>query len=199
MIADDFDDLRAEFTRPYSIEVEIRGDNGAAITRTSTVDGLLVQLERAATPGSAGPAAGASGAGYESKPPAALSALNLLDEIRRGLDNWSRYYAGRPGATPAAALDELAGVVLAMDTRAVTDLVAQLQGWRTRARWVLGWESPPFAPHVPCPDCAGVGTLRLWAQQRYVACLLCGTWWDSEHLGQLRDRLRLSRDLAHVS
>ncbi len=197
MIADDFYELADEFTRPYTIDVEIRGDNGAAITRTSTVDGLLVQLQRAAVPGNAGPAAG--GAGYESKPPAALSALNLLDEIRRGLDNWSRYYAGRTGATPAAVLGELAAVIMAMDTHAVTDLIAQLDGWRTHARWILGWEAPPFAPHIPCPDCASVGTLRLWPEERFVACLLCGTWWDGEHLGQLRDRLRLSRDLAHVS
>jgi Zn ribbon nucleic-acid-binding protein len=198
MIGDQFWDLRAEFTRPYSIDVEIRGDNGVTLTRTRVVDGLLDQLAAAASPGGSDPTS-AGGGGYGSRPPVRVGAVSLLDEITRTLRAWSLHYAGRATPTPALSLAELARVLPAMDSHAVGALVDTMTGWRTRARWVLGWDSPPFAPHVPCPQCLAFGALRLWAAERHVSCLSCGSWWDSSTLADLRDRLRLSRDLAHAA
>lgn len=197
MHTDELDALSAEFSSPYTIDVRLADASGETVVRQRTVAGLLVQLLRAAEPGGADPSGGGGGSGYGPRPPVRLAAVNLLDEMRRRLSVWAQFYAGRPGTGPADSLFELSAVAYAIDRQTVSALVDELTGWRTRARWILGWESPPMAPHVPCPACAGIGTLRLWADIRYVACLLCGTWWDNDHLGHLRDYLRLSRDLAH--
>lgn len=196
MVLDEFEALHAEFTSPYTVDVEIPEQGAETVVVQRSVPGLLAQLERATQPGGAGPALG--GGGYGPREPARLSAVNLLDELRRGLAWWAHTYTGRAGADPAESLRELSTVTYAMDRQAVTMLIADLDAWRLRARWILGWDAPPFAPHVPCPDCAGIGKLRLWPAERYVACLLCRAWWDSGSLGRLRDQLRLSRDLTHA-
>jgi len=197
MVLHEFDQLHAEFTTGYRIDVETTGEDGQPVTRQRLVPGLLDQLDRATAPGGTGPAVG-GGSGLGSREPVRLSAVNLLDEIRRALAWWATTYAGRAGASAAGSLHELSTVAYAMDRHSMTLLIGDLDAWRTRARWILGWEAPPFAPHLPCPECASVATLRLWAEEHYAACVVCGAWWDKENLGRLRDQIRLTRDLTHA-
>ncbi|MBV1854423.1 hypothetical protein [Catellatospora tritici] len=42
------------------------------------------------------------------------------------------------------------------------------------------------------------GMLRCWPTETWVECLVCRSYWTAETLGELCDRLRLSRELAHA-
>src|SRR5262245_22219589 len=109
MVLDEFEALHAEFTTAYTVDVEILARGGETVVRQRSVPGLLVQLDRGTQPGGTGPAIGGSG-GHGSREPVRLSAVNLLDEIRRGLAWWAHTYTGRTGTDPAGSLRELSTV-----------------------------------------------------------------------------------------
>lgn len=147
---------------------------------------LLVQLKAAA--------AGSTAAGEAmmhnttSKPPARVDAIALLERIRRQSHELVDELGTRRGSSLA---DRLSGIAGATD---VPDDVARevrktVHSWVLSARIVTGWDQPPFAPDVSCPniECERRGSLRIRLADRIAACIECGTTWDNtevEHLGQ---------------
>lgn len=64
-----------------------------------------------------------------------------------------------------------------------------VRSWWTTARVLTSFDSPAFAPDVPCPDCGRRGALRVRVHEREderaAVCVECHRVWDGPHFGML--------------
>lgn len=144
---------------------------------TVTHPSLLDQLAHALTGSTAGMVMGGEAG---SKPAARLDALATLERIERESAARARL-EGLDVLPLRSRLSRLAGVVPGDDR--------QVRSWWTAARLVTSWDTPPFAPRVPCPneECERRGTLRIRVEEQTAICVECGDLWPPEDMGRLAD------------
>lgn len=99
--------------------------------------------------------------GFESRSPA-TSAVELYDDIRRGVDRLRRDLRAAAGRSwggrkaPKDALRELVGLVANVDGDTADDAVRQVRGWVSTARILLRYDAPIVALRdVVCGQCEG--------------------------------------------
>lgn len=147
---------------------------------TATHPSLLDQLQHALTGSTAGMI---MGSGTGSKPAARLDALAVLQRIER--ESADRAQDEGIETLPLhQRLSRLAGTV--------PDLDQQVRSWWTAARLVTSWDTPPFAPRVPCPnpECERRGSLRIRVHEETAICVECGDYWPPEDVGRLGEYVR---------
>lgn len=154
------------------------------IRETVTVyhDPLLDQLEQATTNTSGGGAYG--GGSAASKPAARLDAIAVLQRIDRG----SATLATTLGI-PAAPMRRRLGLIAGKVGSTLDPAVA---AWWVAARCATGWETPAYAPDVPCPnmDCERWSTLRIRLTDGIGHCIECGATWQADQFSVLGDYIR---------
>lgn len=152
----------------------------AKALHTVTHPCLLDQLGHALTGSTAGMVMGGESG---SKPAARLDALATLERIDRESADRARV-EGLPVLPLRARLSRLASVV--------PDIDRQVRSWWTAARLVTSWDTPPFAPRVPCPnvECERRGTLRIRVHESTAVCVECGDLWAPEDVERLGEYIR---------
>lgn len=178
-------------------------------TRIMRVPALLDQLDGNLVPASNGQSEGGSGGrGFESTLPCRVDALDALDLIGRQAAQWLAYIGRRTNGTTRADLREL---VEAVDDLDVPDddlpaLAREVHRWATCARTVTGQDGRPWQPHVPCPECEELDTLKIKLAASTAYCAACHMTWDADDIADLAEQVRagVSRsktrecDLAHT-
>jgi len=125
-----------------------------------------------------------------SKPSARIDAIAALQRIERESLWWAQALRTR---TRTSLVDRLRGLVggaghsLGLTDERDRTLEKATRSWVSTARVVTGHDSPPYAPHVRCPEesCDRLGGLRVRLSARVAVCLECGSSWEDEALGRL--------------
>lgn len=124
-----------------------------------------------------------------SKPSARIDAIAAMERV----DVESRWWADALGTRSRTRLpDRLRGLVggaghsLGLTDERGRTLAKATRSWVSLARVVTGHDSPPFSPHVRCPDCDRLGGLRVRLSSRVAVCLECGQSWEDDATGSLQ-------------
>ena len=167
----------------------------------TTQPGLLAQLGEAMVDASSGSqeAAGAR-AVPGSRPPGCWEALATLAAITTAVAGWCWDLDLPLRDTVESSIRALIGKAPELDDDRAARLLADMRSWRYRAAVMTGWQSPLFAPRVPCPACGKNNTLRVNLDRQAAFCssqdrdesgaLMCGTTWDAATIGVLADYIR---------
>lgn len=128
----------------------------------------------------------------KSKPPSRLDAVVLLERIRKESRTIADTIRLRRTRNLTDRLSAIAGATpdLTTDDR---DWITKLtRGWVVTARILTGWDAPPYAPDVPCPntECERRSSLRVRLHDRVATCIECGVWWDQDSVEQLGTYVR---------
>ncbi len=165
--------------------------NRKTIRRVTTLPSLLDQLADAAIPGETYVEAETSRPGYGSRPPARLDAIDRLLAIEAGARRWVTSISLTLRDTAAGNIRALVGASGTLDSDTFDALLYEITTWRSWAATVTGWRNPPFRPHVGCPVCDKVGSLRIRLDQRTACCMSCGEAWDDTSIGLLGEHIRI--------
>ncbi|WP_052305081.1 DNA cytosine methyltransferase [Stackebrandtia nassauensis] len=141
---------------------------------------LIVQLARAieTSSGEAGePLAGFRGI-FTSEPAARLDAIDRHEAINAAARDWLSEMDIRPRRATVDNLRALVGGAARLDAESLAALTRDARSWWVWARTITGWDSAPWKPHGPCPQCERLGTLRVREAARTAMCVECGAWWD---------------------
>jgi len=161
----------------------------------TTQPGLLTQLAQSVQ--YAGQQAeGAIGSAFRSKPPLQIEALSRYLAIQVGAVRWAWSLRLEVRDSPESQLRGLIGPAATLDDPTLTVLVAEVRQWRRWCAVMTAWESPAYAPHVPCPLCDKVGAIRVNLTARTAVCLTCGAGWDPDTIGVLAEHVRKQRKLV---
>jgi hypothetical protein len=163
-------------------------------------DSLMDQLAEAAFP-SAGADGDASAVAYASRPPANLEAVAAHSAITIGATKWAWSLGAQIRDTPA---DTLRGLATKADVAEQRELLRELQHWLRWARIVTQWESPPWRPAAPCPQCGHrggeAGGLLVNLTAETAICTACRASWgdveDDPPLALLAEHVRAYRIAA---
>ena len=195
----------AELTRPHQHAERLTYKVGlTTVTRNhiTRVPPLVVQLSDA-SPSGAGEDRG--GAGYESRPAAALEALDTLIRIDLEAARWVRDLGeDDPGDT--AACIRLLGSLMPSAHRCHRTKPVVVEGkvtcctwhavagdvrrWWTQARIATGLDSPAWRPDNTCPMCGVRGSLRVKLLEQVAFCTGCHDTWSEETIGLLAEHMR---------
>jgi hypothetical protein len=141
--------------------------------------GLLAQLYNAVHPTTT-PGDGTGGGGKpSSRPPLALEALSVYDEITTAIRSHCRNLGLELQPTAESNLRRLAGKAMSFDETDGKHLLADLRRWQ---RWCLvmtGWEHVRALRHVTCPDCRERDTIRLNLTTETAGCRNCAAAWSA--------------------
>lgn len=164
--------------------------------RTTNLPSLLDQLAAAVQPGEAYVEQEGARPGFASRPPARLDAIDRLLAIEAGAVRWVTSIGLTPRDTTAGNIRALVGISGTLDSDTLAALVTEVYLWRNWAMTVTGWRTPPFRPHVPCPVCDKVGSLRIRLDQSTACCMDCGEAWTETDgsLGLLAEHIRLESE-----
>ncbi len=119
---------------------------------------MLVQIE-AAVDGVKG-AAGATGS-FESRPTAAIDAIDTLERIKHRAAAAVVEFGGEPGIFAETNLRHLADLASEVSDEQLVALRRMAMSWWTQAKIVAGFEEPAQRPHVRCPRCDAMDSLRV--------------------------------------
>lgn len=158
----------------------------------TTQPGLLAQLAAAILP-SGTQAEGSIGAAFASRPPLQVEALSRYTVIQIGATRWAWSLRQPIRDTIESQLRGLVGPAAHLDEPTLTALVDEVRQWRRWCAVMTAWESPAYAPHVPCPLCGKVGALRINLTARTAMCTQCAAGWDPETIGILAEHVRNQR------
>lgn len=150
---------------------------------------LLAQLRAACEPGLVDDAGARVG---ESKPPVAISALDVLLRIEAASADWTSRQLEQPLRDTAEANIRLLGT-LTRDVGAV-GLADSIIGWWRWARVESAWDGRPRDLRDPCPYC-NQRMLRVAWDVSAAWCRDCGLSWDGPDvgvLGAMLDQQRVS-------
>lgn len=164
---------------------------------TTIQPGLLQALWEAIEPGRATDDATTAG-GFRSVPPLCLEALSRHTAIQIGVIrlSWSLRVDLRD--TTASTIRAFVGAAPNLDTDTQTYVLGELRTWRTWCAVMTGWQSPNYAPHVPCPvaACERANGLRINLTRKTAMCVACGAIWDEDRIGVLADYIRATKEAA---
>ena len=169
----------------------------------STVQpGLIQQLRDAIRPGSAtidGEQFSGS-AGYRSAPPLQMEAASKYMVIAIGATRWCWSLELDIRDTAEGNVRALVGAAGNMDDETGRTLLDEMRQWRTWAAVMTGWQSPLYAPHVPCPnpECGQSNSLRVNLSAKRALCNACNRVWgeDDGAIFILADYIRLATEAA---
>lgn len=137
--------------------------------------------------------------GYESRPVAALDAIDV--EIRIGVE-CATYLRGRVNVSQsslAANLLLMADRLPTLTDKDVVDAERLVRSWWVAAKIVAGLEERPQIPHIRCPLCDHIDTIRVRLDATRVSgiawCKDCGEAWDEENIGLLIAEIERRREL----
>jgi hypothetical protein len=113
-----------------------------------------------------------------SRPPADLSAVDLVREIHAGAIAWSWCLGGhhRNAVTALRWLPDAAAALPGTDTRldGAEGLYGAVSRWHRQARVVCGWTEPAQRyPLAACPDCGTQGSIRGRPRSEVAWCVEC--------------------------
>lgn len=155
---------------------------------TITHPSLIEQLRQSTSQSKDGEFAGGSA---KSKPAARLEALDVLAKIERE----SRTLARELDVDRPHLYNRLSAIggAIGNDTHPV------VRAWWIAARCTTGWEQPPYAPDVPCPnmECERRASLRVRIADEIATCVKCGTTWGADSFVTLGDYIRWASE--HLS
>lgn len=162
---------------------------------------LLDQLRAQVPPG--GPESDAGGAagpgGMESTPPVVLDALDRLIATEAASADWVTrrlHRLGRPRHDLRDTVEDnlrlLVGEASALDEFDLKALAREIHRWHGWAATLTGWQTEPWRPHVTCPWCATLGSLRVNLLGKRATCLACAEVWEEADgsIGLLADYIR---------
>lgn len=157
--------------------------------------GLLGALAEAVEPATK-PEGEGRPAGFRSAPPLCLEAVSRLAVIQLGVIRWCWSLHIELRDTTESNLRGLVGAAGNMDPDTQTVFLDELRQWRTWCAVMTGWQSPAYAPAVPCPvdGCAQRNTLRINLARKTGMCTHCHATWDETTIGILADYIRTSTD-----
>lgn len=201
----------AELTRPHRNSAAYTITRGATtITQNHVVKvpSLLRQLEWVAPTGRGDDR---TGGGYESRPAAALEALNILATIDTQAGIWLRRLgADKTWGETEDLLARLAGQVRGLEQNQrchrkhgirdkttnswccrFHEIGRDITSWWTQARVATGWDSPAWRPDNTCPICGEHGSLRVKEADKIGFCVECHETWIPETIGMLAEHIRL--------
>jgi hypothetical protein len=161
----------------------------------TTQPGLLAQLAQSVQLAGQQPE-GALGGTFRSKPPLQIEALSRYLSIQVGAVRWAWSLRQDIRDTPESQLRGLIGPASTLDDPTLTVLIAEVRQWRRWCAVMTAWESPAYAPHVPCPLCEKVGQIRVNLTARTAVCLSCEAGWDPDTIGVLAEHVRRQRELV---
>lgn len=144
---------------------------------TTTQAGLLEQLRDAIYP-TATLGEGSSRSIPKSAPPLHLEALSHHIAIAMNANRWTWRTSTINRGTPEANIRALVGTAATLDNETRRELASDLRRWRNWAAVMTGWANPPMTPHVPCPNCSKLSSLRIIAERRTAMCNACTNVWD---------------------
>lgn len=142
---------------------------------------MLTQIE-AAVEGVKG-AAGSTGS-FESRPTAAIDAIDALERIRKRAAEAVVEFGGEPGIFVSTNLNTLASLAADVSDEQLVALRGMTMSWWTQAKIVAGFEEPAQRPHVRCPRCDAMDSLRVrmdvTMQFGVGMCTECEATWTSD-------------------
>jgi hypothetical protein len=151
---------------------------------------LLDQLENTLTGSTTGGETIRTPAG--SRPAGRIDVLAFLERIQAESAELATGY-GIPLLPLRARLSRLAGAMGLDDP-------APVRAWWVTARVLTSFDSPAFAPNVPCPneECERRGSLRVRLEEDVTRCMAvcveCHRTWDGEYFGVFAAWIRWSYD-----
>jgi|GEM_PF-2848575 len=158
-----------------------RFESIAAGYHSVSMPSMLVQIE-AAVEGVRG-AAGPSGMS-ESRPTASLDAIDALERIRKRAAATVAEFGGDPGIFVATNLNTLAAMASEVSDDQLRALRRLAMSWWTQAKIVAGFEERAQRPHVRCPRCDVMDSLRvrLDVASRFglAMCTECESAWTDD-------------------
>lgn len=160
----------------------------------TTQPGLLTQLAAVILPTNE-QAEGGSGA-FGSRPPLHIEALSRYAAIQVGAVRWAWSLRQEIRDTTESQMRGLIGAAPTLDDPTLDALVDEVRQWRRWCAVMTAWESPAYAPHVPCPACGKVGALRINLAARTAMCTACPAGWDPDTIGVLAEHVRNARIAA---
>lgn len=124
-----------------------------------------------------------------SRPAARIEAIDRLEAIRKGADEWLAIHEAASTRDPLTTkLKRLVGRPWTGEELRV--LVKDAKRWLTWAQTITGWDSSPWMPNVPCLACAERGSLRIRLSASTAFCVRCGAAWDASTIGLLAAGIR---------
>jgi hypothetical protein len=165
-------------------------------THRVTHPSLLAELAEAIYPGGTAVDDGGGRSVPSSQPPAVLAAIDRLEAIEIAVLEWRTRLRLAPRGAIADDIRALIGEAPMLTDDMVGWLTLDVCRWATWARVVTGWQTPPFAPHAPCPACERVGGLRIRLEAKAACCVICGADWDAHDGGiyVLAEHVRISTE-----
>lgn len=153
-------------------------------THTIVLPGLLAQLYESVIPSSA--EADGARSHPASKPPLALEALSAHSWVVTAVTRWCWSLRIDLRDTVEGNVRALVGAAANLDSDTAHSLLSEMRSWRRRCAVMTGWERL-YCPHVPCPVCEKVGTLRvnLSVKQAFCTNADCRADWSEETIGLL--------------
>lgn len=145
--------------------------------------GLLTQLYQAVTPTTATAGSETTSAGKpKSRPPLAIEALSVHDEISTNVRRWCASLGLPPRTTPESNIRALTAKAMSFDEDTALVLLTELRRWH---RWCLvmtGWQHIRRLRNTTCPKpgCGKTDTLRINLTTTTALCRNCGGHWSEE-------------------
>lgn len=197
-ISDDINALIRSKTETEKIDRLIQNEAGeweaVVVPHTVVHPPLLEQLQQTVTTSTLNGDMFTGSAG--SKPPSRLDAIALLQRIAKQSREIADTIRLRRTRDLTDRLSAISGAAPDQTQEDRTWIATLARGWVISARIITGWESPPFAPDVPCPniDCERRGTLRIRLEDASGACIECGVHWTPETVTQLGTYVKWATD-----
>lgn len=196
-VLDDIHTLAAELTQPrHHTEPRTAWDkhrNKIVVGHHHTTQpSLITQLRHAALPARPDNDGGRRRV-PDSKPPAAIAAVDLLHTITTTTAHllttlnvpptrWAPTPADR--ADPHRLIQTLAHHATNHPDQH-THIRRTLRRWVRDAEIITGWRNPSQKINIPCPNCGAVGTLHAHADTTTATCHHCRTIWGPDQIGLL--------------
>ncbi len=162
----------------------------------SSQPGLLQALWEAIEPGRAAVDKGRPAGGYRSVPPLCLEAVSRYVSIQIGVVRLCWSLDVRLRDSTASSIRALVGAAALADSEAQAFVLGELRTWRTWCAVMTGWQTPAYAPTVPCPACDRANALRINLGRKTAMCIACDACWDPGTIGVLANYIRAATEAA---
>jgi hypothetical protein len=157
----------------------------------------LLEQVRLASEGTNG--ASDSTGGYESRPAAALDAIDVEIRIEVQCATFLRGTGKAQHGGLEANLRLMSARMPTLTDKDIAEAQKLVRTWWVAAKIVAGLEERPQTPHIHCPLCDHVDTIRVRLDATSVTgiawCKDCGEAWDEENIGLLIAEIERRREI----